>query len=101
MSWFPTAPELLDSIESDELDRLLESWQKGDHSPTKWLSVLKSSLDNNRNRESNALFIEELVFSFYFCKDGFLFERGQTTSIPKVDNQTISLTHLDSAMGKQ
>ena len=95
MSWFPTAPELLDSIESDELDRLLESWQKGDHSPTKWLSVLKSSLDSNRNRESNALFIEELVFSFYFCKDGFLFERGQTTSIPKVDNQTISLSASD------
>ncbi len=95
LNWFPTAPELLKSIETEELDRLLESWQKGDHSLTKWMSVLLSSLDNNRNRETNSLFIDELVFSFYFCKDGFLFERGQTTSIPKVENQTISLSASD------
>ena len=92
LTWFPTDTELLDSIEIDEINRLLESWQKGEHSSTKWQSILVDSLEGNRKRETTALFIDELVFSFFFCKDGVLFERESDTSTVAVENTTTSLT---------
>ena len=95
LNWFPSAPEILESIQEEELNRLLESWQKGDQSLTKWTSILLSSLDENMNRDTTPLFIEDLVCSFFFCKDGFLFERGLANPIPKVDNQRSSLTATD------
>lgn len=92
LQWFPSSTEVLQRLNHEELNLLLKEWQTGDHTSSNWFSKLPKQAAEDERDLWQALLQDELVNTFCYCKDGFLFERNPNIPSPDDDKSTITIT---------
>lgn len=84
--WFPTSEILHRSLTDSTRGGLIKSWGSGDRNILKWLPSLQGFHSEELKKIKRDIICKELIHTFYYCDDGFLFERiPQATSQPLQD----------------
>jgi len=81
--WFPCDSSFHSRLNGKLQTGLLETWAAGDRYPLQWLSNLTEFDTDGQARIGEILTFQEVLNSFLYCDDGFLFERSEEA------NQTV------------
>ncbi|OUU22743.1 MAG: hypothetical protein CBC13_07225 [Planctomycetia bacterium TMED53] len=75
--WFPTEENLNSKLSPQTKDGLMESWVAGDRDPLTWISTFHELSDEEKKQIGRNIDEDEIINTFFYCLDGFLFERNE------------------------